>query len=580
MSSDQHARRFGMRARRILSTGTAAVIEGLEGRRLLSVAYDNTLLAQTGTGGITAITPDVSINDNGAVAFQGSAATPNGLFAGDGTTAFPVKEAQGSTNFKQFSQINNNNLIVGDMQIPGPVSFIQTVDGKTGQQLTIAKASAGTGNFAAVLFPVINNKGTVVFSALKNNVSDNTQYLENSAGQELAISTSLIQLRMDEADNGVVVFRQGNLPTSPIVETAVTFTALRAVAGSSSFSALGQSPGISEDGGSVAFYGVNSSGPGIFVSTGGKIIEVASIEKDPSGKVIGPISAFSADTRVDISLTPSAGTPGYVVFQATGTDGKQGIYTVELDADASTGIAVQSPVLVAEVGQTVPGLSNPVQSLSLYDPLNVHGSVAYSVTTSSGSAVVRADPVRRPVLVLPGIAGDFVADTQKYLLWVEDRGIDPTLLKIDPLVKTYDDTIQTFENQGYVMGKDLFAAVYDWRLDPGPTPFSGATGHVPGLTGDNITAGKYTYGVDYLGYWLKQAEDSWESRFHEPLDSVDVICHSTGGLVARTYMESDAYGADYTDPTYGKNCPAQSQRHRDGRRAQSRRGRAVQSSQR
>lgn len=210
-------------------------------------------------------------------------------------------------------------------------------------------------------------------------------------------------------------------------------------------------------------------------------------------------------------------------------------------------------MLVAEAGQTLPGLAGSVQSLTLYDQPNVHGSVAYSVTTTTGlTAVVRSDPVRRPILIIPGIAGSFASDPLNLSDWAVTRGVKPTELKIDPLAKTYDDTIQTLENQGYVLNKDLFAATYDWRLDPGPTPTGGATGHVPGLTGNSITSGTYRYGVDYLGYWLKQAADSWESRFHEPLSSVDVICHSTGGLVARTYMQSDAYGATYSDPTYGQ----------------------------
>jgi hypothetical protein len=168
---------------------------------------------------------------------------------------------------------------------------------------------------------------------------------------------------------------------------------------------------------------------------------------------------------------------------------------------------------------------------------------------------VRADTARRPVLVVPGIAGSFIADPQKFLVWATDRGIDPTLLKIDPLVKTYDDTIQTLVNQGYVEGKDLFAAPYDWRLDPGPLPFlSAPDGHISGLTAASITDSNYQYGVDYLGYFLKQANEAWEKRFHTPLDSVDIICHSTGGLVSRTYIQSDAYGGTYNDPIYG-NIP-------------------------
>jgi len=51
-----------------------------------------------------------------------------------------------------------------------------------------------------------------------------------------------------------------------------------------------------------------------------------------------------------------------------------------------------------------------------------------------------------------------------------------------------------------------------------------------------------------LGFWLRQIAENWASRFHTPLDSVDVIVHSTGGLVVRSYLESDAYGGAFTSP--------------------------------
>lgn len=541
----------------------ATSVESLEPRRLLSVAYDYTVFAQTGAGGITTIGPNVSINDNAVVAFQGSTANDNGLFAGDGTAAFPVKEvnpgyATGSSTYTQFLQINNSNLIVANERIPGPSSFIQTWNANTGASATIAKGGTFLNTYSSVLFPAVNNTGTVTYAAMKSAVGDNGQYLESSAGGELNLGSPTIQLRMMLADNGALVFRKGNSATSSIMKVNIGLIGPITVANSATYSALGQSPGISDDGKVIAFYGVDANGPGIFASYTGVAFRVASIQKNAQGQVIGPISAFSADTRVAVNILPVAGTPGFVVFQATGTNGQSGIYSVELQFDPNStnpgNIAAANPVLVSEVGKTVQGLSGTIQSLSIYDPLNVHGSIAYSVTTSTGvTAVVRADPVRRPVLVVPGVAGSFVANPSHFLGWLMNRGVDPTELKIDPLVSTYDDLVQSFVNQGYVIGKDLFAASYDWRLDPGPAPFPSPTptGHVSGLTADNITSGPFRYGVDYLGYWLMQAENSWESRFHAPLDSVDIVAHSTGGLVTRTYMESDAYGGTYNNPTYG-----------------------------
>src|SRR5207247_2549326 len=46
----------------------------------------------------------------------------------------------------------------------------------------------------------------------------------------------------------------------------------------------------------------------------------------------------------------------------------------------------------------------------------------------------------------------------------------------------------------------------------------------------------------------RRIAESWANRFGTPLDSVDVIVHSTGGLVVRSYIESDAYGGSFTSP--------------------------------
>jgi len=48
-------------------------------------------------------------------------------------------------------------------------------------------------------------------------------------------------------------------------------------------------------------------------------------------------------------------------------------------------------------------------------------------------------------------------------------------------------------------------------------------------------------GVDYLGWWLDKASDDWFNNTGETLQSVDLVTHSTGGLVARAYIQSDAY---------------------------------------
>src|SRR5207244_1710238 len=111
---------------------------------------------------------------------------------------------------------------------------------------------------------------------------------------------------------------------------------------------------------------------------------------------------------------------------------------------------------------------------------------------------------------------------------------------------------------GKCSGQDLFVANYDWRLLPGPIENNndGLDKDGNAVIAGNVFDGKihvdsqktqnqpqFEYGVDYLVYWLKQAQAEWQEHHNgQQLDKVDIIAHSTGGLVARTYIQSDIYG--------------------------------------
>ena len=146
----------------------------------------------------------------------------------------------------------------------------------------------------------------------------------------------------------------------------------------------------------------------------------------------------------------------------------------------------------------------------------------------AGSAYVYT--LLRPVLILPGVGATYAADVNNDLPWLIHRGVDPALLQIDPLARTYHDLIRTLENVGYQHGKDLFVVDYDWRLPPGPDD-GVIDGQISGLTAASISAQVYRYAVDYLGAALRQAAEQWElDHPGQPvLDAVDVIVHSTGG---------------------------------------------------
>ena len=169
-----------------------------------------------------------------------------------------------------------------------------------------------------------------------------------------------------------------------------------------------------------------------------------------------------------------------------------------------------------------------------------------TVPTGSATCSFTIEIERRPVLVIPGIVGTYAANTTNDLDWLRQRGADPSDLQIDPLARSYNDLVQTLRNVGYQDGKDLFVVNYDWRLSPGRD--AGSTdGQIGGITAASITRRNFQTGVDYLGDILKQAAERWavDHPGEPPLDAVDVVAHSTGGLVARAYIQSAAYGGDY-----------------------------------
>lgn len=153
---------------------------------------------------------------------------------------------------------------------------------------------------------------------------------------------------------------------------------------------------------------------------------------------------------------------------------------------------------------------------------------------------------RLPILIVPGIAGTYAGSTMIDRTWLMQRGVHPNDLQIDPLAHVYDDLIQTLKNVGYEEGKDLFVVKYDWRLSPGPVSPSGPfDGHIAGLSALTLSDDPFVYGVGYLGYHLRKASEAYRTTYGGELPAVNIIAHSTGGLVARTYIQSEAYGGEY-----------------------------------
>jgi pimeloyl-ACP methyl ester carboxylesterase len=113
---------------------------------------------------------------------------------------------------------------------------------------------------------------------------------------------------------------------------------------------------------------------------------------------------------------------------------------------------------------------------------------------------------RTPVIFVPGLAGSF--NLTVLLDW---RG--PTLSGWDfpPFVDQGRVFLDTFKRAGYTRDLDLFWAFYDWRKS----------------VSDNAT--------NYLIPWIDRA------RSRSGQGKVILVGYSMGGLVSRSYIQSDAY---------------------------------------
>jgi PKD repeat protein/Ca2+-binding EF-hand superfamily protein len=182
------------------------------------------------------------------------------------------------------------------------------------------------------------------------------------------------------------------------------------------------------------------------------------------------------------------------------------------------------------------------------------------------SAVAEEIIPTRPLLFVPGFAGTLAADESDagFQEWLLNPGLAPDKLALEPLQQTYDNLVQSFDDVGYTLFDkdtytpgsycDFFVALWDWRVPvaldtaayDGSSPEEAVNGQLSSVTGatlfDSISDGLFDSGLSYLAYWLDLAASTWAAT-HEGVApaSVDIVTHSTGGLVARSYIQSAAY---------------------------------------
>jgi hypothetical protein len=148
-----------------------------------------------------------------------------------------------------------------------------------------------------------------------------------------------------------------------------------------------------------------------------------------------------------------------------------------------------------------------------------------------------SSPPTIPLLFVPGYAAS-APHAGTILEYVFNRGANPKTLDLS---LSYASLARSLTNAGYVEGKTFFGAVYDWRMPLAPND-GVFDGKLDLVTAQEITSGDFSYAINYVGYWLDQVVQA-----NPGIEYVDVVTHSTGGPLARAYIQSPAYGGAYVD---------------------------------
>ncbi|HQV28290.1 MAG TPA: hypothetical protein PKZ61_09360 [Thermoflexales bacterium] len=555
------------------------------------------LVAATGANGILQIFDGISLNDSGTVAFAARSTNGEVLYVGNTPTdtrkVNPIFEGPGKT-YDGYVDINNNLKVAARMRFIGgfpPTTFVQFWDG------TPAGANAGEiigRGGAGQTFLTVNQRVSV-------NDSDHVAYtyLEQGPGGALFGGVAEFQpargesdpLKLDQStavlypslsEDGHIALRDGLSGASPIVLIDPDFGGRKTIAGAG-WSDLGWRPGVSEKAEVVAFHAnlsntaivtgaYRDAGPGIFISldrgayTGqtGQPREVYRIAGIACSGMPGDyedksfIRSFVPEKPVIVNDKMTGdGRQFSVAYVARGAYDAEAVFItrISLPNDVTSGKPI-SPILqtariigvgdlISNVTGAITGVLGAVVTLTISPRMTARDQIAIWVQTDTGAqAVLRTGPqLHRPVLIVPGIVGTGPAEGS--IAWWKQRGVDPSQIVMDPLLGVYDDISQTLVNHGYTLGEDLFMINYDWRVAPGI--FDGQVdGQVSNLTAQGISDNVFERGVDYLGYYLRKAADKWKAEYSTELDTVDIVAHSTGGLVTRVYAQSGAYGGAIT----------------------------------
>ncbi|MGA2662253.1 MAG: hypothetical protein ABSH34_32635 [Verrucomicrobiota bacterium] len=396
------------------------------------------IVAQSGQDGLVSIKRNVSINDSGLVAFAATTANGISVLVGDGNspprslTTLPTAGA-----VDPFLQINNAGMVAAErgpdppitsdpiidyVPILGPIlvrpgtsdvlSFVQLYDANnpnSGQ--LVAQADWHSDDYLSYmdytkvgafsyLGPAVsvNNLGATAFVA-DTGVGFNSSYVLAIPGKgaDFAFPPSWLLAQPMIADTGEILVKEGPAASAPIVLYSQDLSLPKTVAPAAmGFVALGNAPGISDDGQYIAFYGeLNAAGAAALQTTPGPGIFLAG--RTPGGfsirRIVGleaadgtpQFSSFDAAMRVGVNRQSQDGSV-LLVFAAADASGLKGVWAALFDASDPAEFPLSN---ILQAGDQI-GNIGPCDDFCLADPVNVEGQVACWAKSGNQQAVLRA----------------------------------------------------------------------------------------------------------------------------------------------------------------------------------------------
>ncbi|CAB1084489.1 hypothetical protein D1AOALGA4SA_12009 [Olavius algarvensis Delta 1 endosymbiont] len=363
--------------------------------------YDLHIVAQTGipvgSGTPVALGTGPSINDTGKVSFvaRDTDATHGRVMTLNNGVVEQDCFIGSLASVSDAVQINDNDQVIFRQNSDdGLFSDVIRLDGPCSGQII------GRGSFSPqfpeqfdLVLPnaTLNDTGRGIFSA---DIGVNTMLASRLTGSGpyviSPVLTEFPNLYPLLADNDTTVVRWGGTITSPLLRFINTnLDTANFIAESTDFNAIGQSPGISDDGNIVAFVGDHKThGLGIFVSL------FTGLDFTPI-KIVGTGSTFtnfSLQPRVGVNRSrindPNEYVLTYIAFDFMH---QMGLYATTVDISNPAAPTALETSLIIKSDDSIGGLPGFINNIKIHDPVNNQGQNVFWVSTDKrAQAIVRA----------------------------------------------------------------------------------------------------------------------------------------------------------------------------------------------